>query len=72
MFRLEAVKEKREGSDEDEDDSSGKRVFGPRKRFRWNEEIRCDARLRLNVKMILNAELLMCGDVSPPGSWCVM
>lgn len=45
MFRLEAVKEKREGSDEDEDDSSGKRVFGPRKRFRWNEEIRCDARL---------------------------
>ncbi|KAF7689811.1 ubinuclein-1 [Silurus meridionalis] len=40
--RLEAVKEKRtvEGSDEEEDDLSGKRVFGPRKRFRWNEEIR--------------------------------
>ncbi|MCJ8747680.1 hypothetical protein PDJAM_G00156200 [Pangasius djambal] len=40
--KLEAVKEKRavEGSDEEEDDLSGKRVFGPRKRFRWNEEIR--------------------------------
>ncbi|XP_026784981.3 ubinuclein-1 isoform X2 [Pangasianodon hypophthalmus] len=40
--KLEAVKEKRavEGSDEEDDDLSGKRVFGPRKRFRWNEEIR--------------------------------
>ncbi|KAK3530676.1 hypothetical protein QTP86_031665 [Hemibagrus guttatus] len=40
--KLEAVKEKRagEGSDEEEDDSSGKRVFAPRKRFRWSEEIR--------------------------------
>ncbi|XP_058236889.1 ubinuclein-1 isoform X1 [Hemibagrus wyckioides] len=40
--KLEAMKEKRagEGSDEEEDDSSGKRVFGPRKRFRWSEEIR--------------------------------
>ncbi|XP_017312950.1 ubinuclein-1 isoform X2 [Ictalurus punctatus] len=40
--KLEAVKEKRavEGSDEQEDDSSGKRLFAPRKRFRWNEEIR--------------------------------
>ncbi|XP_053471783.1 ubinuclein-1 isoform X2 [Ictalurus furcatus] len=40
--KLEAVKERRavEGSDEQEDDSSGKRLFAPRKRFRWNEEIR--------------------------------
>ncbi|KAF4074868.1 hypothetical protein AMELA_G00228270 [Ameiurus melas] len=40
--KLEAVREKRaaEGSDEQEDESSGKRLFAPRKRFRWNEEIR--------------------------------
>ncbi|XDV14602.1 hypothetical protein PO909_014833 [Leuciscus waleckii] len=39
--RLEAEKEKAiDGSDEEEEERSGKRVFGPRKRFRWNEEIR--------------------------------
>ncbi|KAM9454740.1 ubinuclein-1 [Clarias gariepinus] len=61
--KLEAVKEKREGSDEDEDDSSGKRVFGPRKRFRWNEEIRelvCDV-----VKLKMSRfELEAAGDQS--------
>lgn len=29
-----------DGSDEEEEERGGKRVFGPRKRFRWNEEIR--------------------------------
>ncbi|GAA6074345.1 ubinuclein-1 isoform X3 [Tachysurus ichikawai] len=40
--KLEVLKDKQagEGSDEEEDESSGKRVFAPRKRFRWNEEIR--------------------------------
>ncbi|XP_047658772.1 ubinuclein-1 isoform X2 [Tachysurus fulvidraco] len=40
--KLEVVKDKQagEGSDEEEDESSGKRVFAPRKRFRWNKEIR--------------------------------
>lgn len=44
VLRLEAEKEKViDGSDEEEEERSGKRVFGPRKRFRWNEEIRSDA-----------------------------
>lgn len=44
VLRLEAEKEKAiDGSDEEEEERSGKRVFGPRKRFRWNEEIRSDA-----------------------------
>ncbi|KAK7162158.1 hypothetical protein R3I94_004721 [Phoxinus phoxinus] len=39
--KLEAEKERAiDGSDEEEEERSGKRVFGPRKRFRWNEEIR--------------------------------
>ncbi|XP_036413730.1 ubinuclein-1 [Colossoma macropomum] len=40
--KLEAEKEQRaiDGSDEEEEDKSGKRVFGPRKRFKWTEEIR--------------------------------
>ncbi|XP_076839351.1 ubinuclein-1 isoform X2 [Brachyhypopomus gauderio] len=40
--KLEAEKEQRavDGSDEEDDDRSGKRIFGPRKRFRWTEEIR--------------------------------
>ncbi|XP_050975473.1 ubinuclein-1 isoform X3 [Labeo rohita] len=39
--KLEAEKEKViDGSDEEEEERSGKRVFGPRKRFKWNEEIR--------------------------------
>ncbi|XP_026861961.2 ubinuclein-1 isoform X2 [Electrophorus electricus] len=40
--KLEAEKEQRaiDGSDEEDDDKSGKRIFGPRKRFRWTEEIR--------------------------------
>ncbi|KAL6481332.1 hypothetical protein MHYP_G00094120 [Metynnis hypsauchen] len=40
--KLEAEKEQRavDGSDEEEEDRSGKRVFGPRKRFKWTEEIR--------------------------------
>ncbi|XP_077061377.1 ubinuclein-1 isoform X4 [Siphateles boraxobius] len=39
--KLEAEKERAiDGSDEEEEEKSGKRVFGPRKRFRWNEEIR--------------------------------
>lgn len=41
VLRLEAEKERAiDGSDEEEEERSGKRVFGPRKRFRWNEEIR--------------------------------
>lgn len=42
LFRLEAEKEQRaiDGSDEEEEDKCGKRVFGPRKRFKWTEEIR--------------------------------
>ncbi|XP_039507325.1 ubinuclein-1 isoform X2 [Pimephales promelas] len=39
--KLEAEKERAiDGSDEEEEERSGKRVFGPRKRFRWNEDIR--------------------------------
>ncbi|KAA0722560.1 Ubinuclein-1 HIRA-binding protein [Triplophysa tibetana] len=41
--KLEADKKEQrvaDGSDEEEEERSGKRVFGPRKRFRWNEEIR--------------------------------
>ncbi|XP_066517727.1 ubinuclein-1 isoform X2 [Hoplias malabaricus] len=40
--KLEAEKEQRavDGSDEEEEDKIGKRVFGPRKRFKWTEEIR--------------------------------
>lgn len=43
VLRLEADKKEQrvaDGSDEEEEERSGKRVFGPRKRFRWNEEIR--------------------------------
>ncbi|XP_051559727.1 ubinuclein-1 isoform X2 [Myxocyprinus asiaticus] len=54
--KLEAEKERDQrvidGSDEEEEERSGKRVFGPRKRFRWNEEIRellCEI---VNLKMI--------------------
>ncbi|XP_062866893.1 ubinuclein-1 [Trichomycterus rosablanca] len=40
--RLEAEREQKpiDGSDEEEEDKGGKRVFGPRKRFRWTAEIR--------------------------------
>ncbi|XP_022530637.2 ubinuclein-1 isoform X2 [Astyanax mexicanus] len=40
--KLEAEKEQRavDGSDEEEEEKGGKRVFGPRKRFKWTEEIR--------------------------------
>ncbi|XP_056318510.1 ubinuclein-1 isoform X2 [Danio aesculapii] len=52
--KLEAEKERAiDGSDEEEEERSGKRVFGPRKRFRWNEEIRellCEI---VNVKMMI-------------------
>ncbi|XP_057188792.1 ubinuclein-1 isoform X1 [Triplophysa rosa] len=53
--KLEADKEQRvaDGSDEEEEERSGKRVFGPRKRFRWNEEIReliCEI---VNLKMTI-------------------
>ncbi|XP_060754550.1 ubinuclein-1 [Neoarius graeffei] len=48
VFRLETVKEKQAV---EEDDSSGKRVFGPRKRFRWNEEIRELLREVVRLKM---------------------
>ncbi len=41
VLRREAEKERGiDGTDEEEEERSGKRVFGPRKRFRWNEEIR--------------------------------
>ncbi|XP_065110321.1 ubinuclein-1 isoform X1 [Paramisgurnus dabryanus] len=55
--KLEAEKEREQravdGSDEEEEERSGKRVFGPRKRFRWNEEIRellCEI---VTLKMIM-------------------
>ncbi|XP_051757990.1 ubinuclein-1 isoform X3 [Ctenopharyngodon idella] len=52
--KLEAEKERAiDGSDEEEEERSGKRVFGPRKRFRWNEEIRellCEL---VNMKMMI-------------------
>ncbi|XP_067298209.1 ubinuclein-1 isoform X2 [Pseudorasbora parva] len=52
--KLEAEKERAiDGSDEEEEERSGKRVFGPRKRFRWNEEIRellCEI---VNLKMMI-------------------
>ncbi|TRY77669.1 hypothetical protein DNTS_017952 [Danionella cerebrum] len=39
--KLGAEKERAvEGSEEEEEERSGKRVSGPRKRFKWNEEIR--------------------------------
>ncbi|XP_051983278.1 ubinuclein-1 isoform X2 [Xyrauchen texanus] len=41
-----------DGSDEEEEERSGKRVFGPRKRFRWNEEIRELLFEIVNLKMI--------------------
>ncbi|XP_056628649.1 ubinuclein-1 isoform X3 [Triplophysa dalaica] len=54
--KLEADKKEQrvaDGSDEEEEERSGKRVFGPRKRFRWNEEIReliCEI---VNLKMTI-------------------
>ncbi|XP_026115841.1 ubinuclein-1 isoform X1 [Carassius auratus] len=52
--KLEAEKERViDGSDEEEEERSGKRVFGPRKRFRWNEEIRELLFEIVNLKMII-------------------
>ncbi|RXN06389.1 ubinuclein-1-like isoform X3 [Labeo rohita] len=52
--KLEAEKEKViDGSDEEEEERSGKRVFGPRKRFKWNEEIRELLFEIVNLKMII-------------------
>ncbi|XP_016347299.1 ubinuclein-1 isoform X2 [Sinocyclocheilus anshuiensis] len=52
--KLEAEKERGiDGSDEEEEERSGKRVFGPRKRFRWNEEIRELLFEIVNLKMII-------------------
>ncbi|XP_073698903.1 ubinuclein-1 isoform X2 [Garra rufa] len=52
--KLEAEKEKViDGSDEEEEERTGKRVFGPRKRFRWNEEIRELLFEIVNMKMII-------------------
>uniref|UniRef100_A0A8C2L4E9 Ubinuclein 1 n=1 Tax=Cyprinus carpio TaxID=7962 RepID=A0A8C2L4E9_CYPCA len=52
--KLEAEKERGiDGSDEEEEERGGKRVFGPRKRFRWNEEIRELLFEIVNLKMII-------------------
>ncbi|XP_048053760.1 ubinuclein-1 isoform X2 [Megalobrama amblycephala] len=52
--KLEAEKERAiDGSDEEEEERSGKRVFGPRKRFRWNEEIREFLCELVNMKMMI-------------------
>ncbi|KAI4903323.1 hypothetical protein NFI96_015941, partial [Prochilodus magdalenae] len=61
--KLEAEKEQRaiDGSDEEEEDKSGKRVFGPRKRFKWTEEIR-ELLFEL-VKMKMS-----CYELEAPGS----
>uniref|UniRef100_A0A8B9KAL6 Ubinuclein 1 n=1 Tax=Astyanax mexicanus TaxID=7994 RepID=A0A8B9KAL6_ASTMX len=60
--KLEAEKEQRavDGSDEEEEEKGGKRVFGPRKRFKWTEEIR--ELLSEVVKMKMN-----CYELETPG-----
>ncbi|XP_043097646.1 ubinuclein-1 isoform X2 [Puntigrus tetrazona] len=63
--KLEAEKERViDGSDEEEEERSGKRVFGPRKRFRWNEEIRELLFEIVNLKMIIyDSESLACSSL---------
>ncbi|XP_072513584.1 ubinuclein-1 isoform X2 [Salminus brasiliensis] len=60
--KLEAEKEQRavDGSDEEEEEKGGKRVFGPRKRFRWTEEIRELLSELVKLKM-------SCYDLEAPG-----
>lgn len=43
MLEEEKDKEQRERicSDEEEDEEKGRRIMGPRKKFQWNDEIRC-------------------------------
>lgn len=49
MLEEEKDKEQRErvcSEDEDDEDKGGKRIMGPRKKFQWNDEIRCRGRRR--------------------------
>ncbi|KAK2908584.1 hypothetical protein Q8A67_004421 [Cirrhinus molitorella] len=62
--KLEARERVIDGSDEEEEERSGKRVFGPRKRFKWNEEIRELLFEIVNLKMIIyDSELSLCSNL---------
>ncbi|KAK2817718.1 hypothetical protein Q7C36_021651 [Tachysurus vachellii] len=69
--KLEVVKDKQagEGSDDEEDESSGKRVFAPRKRFRWNEEIRLDAATDQSLEDYLKCFLEVSVKTLWPRGW---
>lgn len=44
MLEEEKDKEQRErvcSDDEEDEEKGGRRIMGPRKKFQWNEEIRC-------------------------------